>query len=63
MQTQKINDGYYMDEDEEEDRGPVIGHLTLRADNIIHDLYRGSNQIGRGTQNDISVDHATVSGN
>ena len=60
MQTQKIVDNIYMDEEEEE-RGPVIAHLTSRADNISHDLYRGPNQIGRGTQNDVVVDHVTVS--
>lgn len=62
MQTQKICDDFYQHGDEDdENRGPVIGHLTCRALNTIHELYRGSNQIGRGTQNDIVVDHATVS--
>jgi hypothetical protein len=59
MQTQKI-DEYYLDE-EDEDRGPVVAHLTLHSTNTVHNLYRGSNQIGRGTQNDVVVEDATVS--
>lgn len=59
MQTQKIHDDFYFDE--VEDRGPVVAHLTMRAENITYDLYRGSNQIGRGNQNDVVIDHATVS--
>jgi len=59
MQTQKIHDDFYVDDDE--DRGEVVALLTSRAQNKTHNLYRGSNQIGRGDQNDIVVEHATVS--
>jgi pSer/pThr/pTyr-binding forkhead associated (FHA) protein len=60
METQKINDFYDEDEEEDDDRGPVVAHLALRAQNITYDLYRGSNLIGRADNNDVQVDDTTT---